>query len=51
MLNGTCQANQTTTDAINLTPEAAQTDSLVIFNSDMVWSQSVTAHFWLDCWY
>jgi PKD domain len=50
-VNGTCTANRTVDLAVNLAGLAGQTVYLVVFNTDLVWSQSVTAFVWMDCWY
>ncbi|MGC2290034.1 MAG: PKD domain-containing protein [Thermoplasmata archaeon] len=50
-VNGSCVANRTTTLAVNLEGLAGETVYLVLFNSDAVWSQTVSALVWMDSWY
>lgn len=49
--NGSCQSNRTASVHENLEASAGQTIYLVLFNTDLVWSQSVSAQVWLDCAY
>lgn len=51
VVTGACGANQTTAVSVNLAAQAGTTDYLVIYNTDIVWSQTVSAMFSMDCWY
>jgi PKD repeat protein len=48
---GACQANQSIRMDVDLSDRAGQTEYLVVFNTDLVWSQTVTAHVSLSSWY
>jgi hypothetical protein len=45
--NGSCHANRTTELNVNLDRFPGQTVYLVLFNTDLLWSQSVNAKVWL----
>lgn len=49
--NGTCHSNRTVELDASLEGIAGQTVYLVLFNTDLVWSQSVSARIWFDCSY
>jgi PKD domain len=49
--NGSCQANQTTAVDINLARYSGDTVYLVVFNTDLVWSQTVSARVYLNAAY
>jgi hypothetical protein len=49
--NGSCRANRTTNLSVNLDRLPGETVYLAIFNTDTLWSQSVSANVWLDCSY
>jgi hypothetical protein len=50
-VNGTCQAAQSVGFNVDLSGIQGQTVYLVVYNSDLVWSQQVTAHVSAACWY
>ncbi len=50
-VNGSCQASRTVDVAVNLDNLAGQTVYFVVFNTDLVWSQTVSAVEWADWWY
>ncbi|MCI4347539.1 MAG: PKD domain-containing protein [Thermoplasmata archaeon] len=47
----TCTASKTVTLTVNLGDFPGQTVYLVLFNTDLVWSQQVTALASMECWY
>jgi PKD repeat protein len=46
-VNGSCQANRTTNFSVNLVGWQGQTVYLVVFNTDLIWSQTVDALVWM----
>jgi PKD domain len=50
-VNASCQANRTTNFAVNLVGLPGQTVYLVVFNTDLLWSQTVDALVWMDSSY
>ena len=49
--NGSCQASRTATLTVDLSRLPGQTVYLVVFNTDLLWSQQMTALASLDSWY
>jgi PKD repeat protein len=49
--NASCRSDRTTNLSVDLDALPGATVYLVLFNSDVVWTQSVTALVWMDCWY
>ena len=50
-LNGSCHSNRTTSLVANLDGLPGETVYLVLFNTDLLWSQSVSALVWMDSAY
>jgi len=50
-VNGTCRSARTENLTVDLSGLPGQTVYLVLFNTDLVWSQQVTALVSMDCWY
>jgi hypothetical protein len=50
-VNGSCEANRTTNFEVNLVGLQGETVYLVVFNTDLLWSQTVDAVVWIDSSY
>jgi PKD repeat protein len=50
-VNGTCQSTRSASVAVNLDNLAGETVYFVVFNDDLVFSQTVSALVWSEWWY